>query len=152
MVKRWKILEIELIIEFIKKHEDEEMIKQHSKLTFIGIHKSYEIYDSFRFKHNEKTMDKRICLGFAVLELSKLFLVETYYDKFQPCFRQENLQTHYMDCDSFVLRFKTQDIIENLKNLKDLFDFSNLIKGHRIFSDENKKVVGKFKIETPDNI
>ena len=46
----------------------------------------------------------------------------------------------------------TQNIIQDLHNLKDLFDFSNLNKDHELFSNENKKVFGKYKIETPKNI
>ena len=39
-----------------------------------------------------------------------------------------------------------------MKNLEDLFDFSNLNENHEMFCNENKKVVGKFEIETPENI
>ena len=139
-------------IEFIKKNEEEKMVKWQSKLTFNGIHKCYEKYDSFTFKMNEVLMDKPIYLGFSVLELSKLLMYETYYDKFQPYFGEENIQLHYTDCDSMVLSIKTRDIVEDLYNLKDLFDFSNLNREHKLFSEENKKVVGKFKIETPGSI
>ena len=31
-------------------------------------------------------------------------------------------------------------------------DFSNLSQIHELFGDKNKKLVGKFKIETPQNI
>ena len=55
-----------------------------------------------------------------------------------------------MDCDSFVVSIKTQNIINDLKNLEDLFDFSNLNKNHELFSNKNKKVVTKFKLETPE--
>ena len=136
---------------FIKKDDYREIIKQQSRLTFNGIHKSYESCDSYTFKQNEVLMDKPIYLGFTVLELSKLLMYETYYDKLQPYFRQENIQLHYMDCDSFVLSIETENLINNLKNLGDLFDFSNLDKNHELFSNKNKKVVGKFKIETPEN-
>ena len=74
------------------------------------------------------------------------------YDKLQPYFGQENIKLHYMDCDSFVLSIETENKINNLKNLGDLFDFSNLDKNHELFSNKNKKVVGKFKIETAENI
>ena len=57
-----------------------------------------------------------------------------------------------MDSDSFVLSIETQNIINKLKILEDLFDFSNLNKYHEFFSNKNKKVVGRFKIETPENI
>ena len=46
-----------------------------------------------------------------------------------------------------VLSVKTKDIVEDLHNLRDLFDFSNLNREHKLFNEENKKVVGKFKIE-----
>ena len=97
-------------------------------------------------------MDKPIYLGFSVLELSKLLMYETYYDKLQPYFGQENLHLHYMDTDSFVLSINTKDIIKDFKILEDMFDFSNLDKNHGLFSNKNKKVIGKFKIETPANI
>ena len=53
-----------------------------------------------------------------------------------------------MDTDSFVLSVNTEDVIKDLENLEDIFDFSNLDKNHELFSDINKKVFGKFKIET----
>ena len=79
-------------------------------------------------------------------------MYETYYDKLQPYFGEKNIQLHYMDTDSFVLSINTENIIQDLHNLKDLFDFSNLNEDHELFSNENKKVLGKFKIETPKNI
>ena len=39
-----------------------------------------------------------------------------------------------------------------MKNVEDNFDFTNLDKNHELFSNKNKKVIGKFKIETPKNI
>ena len=97
-------------------------------------------------------MDKPIYLGFTVLELSKLHMYETYYDILQPYFGQENLRLVYLDTDSFVLSLNTQDIVNDLTNLEDIFDFSNLDKNHELFSNKNKKILGKFKIETPKNI
>ena len=45
-----------------------------------------------------------------------------------------------------------KNIIEDWKNLEDLFDFINLNKNHEIFSNKNEKVVGKVKLETPRKI
>ena len=50
-------------------------------------------------------------------------------------FRQENIQLNYMDTDSFKLSVKTKDIIKNLKNLENIFDFSNLDEKHELFSN-----------------
>ena len=97
-------------------------------------------------------MDKPIYLGFSVLELSKLIMYGTYYDNLQPYFGQENIQLHYMDTDSFVLSINTKNNIKDLKSSDDIFEFSNLDKNHELFSNKKKKVLGKFKVETPKNI
>ena len=39
-----------LVLELIKKDDIKKIIKQQTKLTFDGIQKSYEIYDSYTFK------------------------------------------------------------------------------------------------------
>ena len=141
-----------LELELIKKDDIKKIITRQSKLTFNGIQKSYENYDSYTFKQNQVVMDKAIYVGFSMLELSKLHMYETYYDTLQPYFGQENLQLHYIDTDGMFLSMKTKNIIKDLKNLEDIFDFSNFVENHELFSNKNKKVIGKFKIETPKNI
>ena len=94
-------------------------------------------------------MDKALYVGFAILELSKVHMYETYYDTLQPYFCQKILQLHYIDTDAMILSMKTKDIIKDLKNLDEIIDFSNLDENHELFSKRNKKVIGKFKIETP---
>ena len=46
-----------------------------------------------------------------------------------------------MDTDSFVLSVNIKDIIKDLKNLEDIFDFSNLDKNHELFTIKNQKVI-----------
>ena len=97
-------------------------------------------------------MDKPFYFEFAVLDISKLLLYETYYNKLQPYFGQESLQLHDMDTDSFVLSVNKHNIIKDLINLEDFFDFSNLNENHELFSNKNKKIIGEFEIEFPKNI
>ena len=51
-----------------------------------------------------------------------------------------------------ILSMKTENIIKDLKNLEDIFDFSNLYESHELFSEKNKKLIGKFKKESPKNV
>ena len=69
-----------LRLEFPEKDIYKKIIKQQSKLTFNGIHESYENCDSYTFEQNEVLLDKPIYLRCAILELSKLHMYETYYD------------------------------------------------------------------------
>ena len=128
--KTIEIVRNRLEIEFVKKDDHREIIKQQSKLTFEGTHKSYENCDSYTFKQNEILMDKPIYLGFSVLKLSKISMYETNYDKLQTYFVENNLQMQYMDTDSFVLSVNADDIIKDSKNLEDIVDFSNLNKNN----------------------
>ena len=127
-----------LELELIKKDNIKKIITQQSKLTFNGIRKSYENYDSYTFKQNQVLMDKAIYVGFAILELSKLHMYETYYDTLQPYFDQENLQLHYLDTDGMILSMKTKDIIKDFKNLENIFDFSKLDENHELFSNKTR--------------
>ena len=79
-------------------------------------------------------------------------MYETYYDAIQPYFGHENLQLHYVYTDGMILSMRTENIIKDLINLEDIFDFSNLDENHELLSEKNKKVVSKFKKETPINI
>ena len=126
-----------LRVEISKKDDFKNNIKQQSKITFNGFHKSNENCDSYRFKQKEVTRDKPIRVGFAILELSRLYLYETYYDKLQPYFGQQNLQLHYIDTDGMTLSMKTQNIIKDWKNLEDTYDFSYLDANHEIFDYKN---------------
>ena len=65
---------------------------------------------------------------------------------------EKEIQLHCINTDSFVLSLNTNDIVKHLQNLKHLFDFRNLDKNHKLFSNKKEKVSGKFKIETPKNI
>ena len=55
-------------------------------------------------------MDKAIYVGFAILELSKLHMYETYYVTLQPYFGQKNLQLHYIDTDGMILSMKKKTL------------------------------------------
>ena len=76
-VKQWKIGEIVCDLNLLKKDEFKKIMKQQSKLTFNGIHKSYEDCDGNVFRKNEVVMDRPISFGFAVLEISKLHMYKT---------------------------------------------------------------------------
>ena len=90
-----------LRLEFNKKYDYRKIVKQQSKLTFKRTHKPFENCDSYSFKQKEVLKDKPIYLGFGVLELSKILMYETYYDKLQPFFGQQIFQLQYLVTDRF---------------------------------------------------
>ena len=61
---------------------------------------------------------------------------------YNPIFKQENIQPHYMDTDSFVLSVNAKDNIKDFgKNLEEIFDFSYLDENHELFSRKKQKSI-----------
>ena len=48
------------------------------------------------------------------------------------------------------LGVNTKEIIKGFKNIEDLFDFSNLTENIEPFSNKNKKLIRKLKIDSPE--
>ena len=71
---------------------------------------------------------------------------------FNCILEKKSMQLPYMGADNFLLSFNTKDIVKDLENLKDLFDFSKFDKNHKLFSKKNEKVIGQFKSETLKNL
>ena len=94
-------------VEFAKNTDERKILRYQSRLDFDGIHKSYQDYDSYTFKTNVIKMEKPIYLGFTILELSKLLMYETYYEKLQKYFGIDGIQIHYQDTDAYIMSIKT---------------------------------------------
>ena len=86
-------------------------------------------------------------VGFTVLELSKLLMYQFHYDYILPNYNQ-NAKLLFTDTDSLVYDIRTCDIYDDM--LQDLhrFDTSEYPVDHKLYSEKNKKVIGKFKDES----
>ena len=98
------------------------------------------------------TFNKPIYVGAQILDLSKYLMYQFHYEYMKPKFPKQKLC--YMDTDSFVYYIETQDFYKEIKDdVYRWFDTSKYTfsKGG-IETNVNKKVIGKFKDETGDNI
>ena len=67
----------------------------------------------------------------------------------QPYFGEEILELHYLDTDSFTFSFEPiKSVIQDLKHFNEDFAFSDLDPSHELYSKDNRKVIGKMKLET----
>ena len=133
-------------LEFIDRFQIDQIITRQSKLRFKGIADHYSTFSVYKL--DKKTVfDKPIYLGFTILKLSKLLLYEFYSKRSEP-YWQYKIHLHFMDTDSFVLRFDTnkQELTSVLQQTEDEIDFSELDKSHEFF-DPHKNVIGKMEFE-----
>ena len=99
-------------MENIRKHRDIKLVttdKKRSKLvsepnyhTINLISKDLSIIE---MKKTKVKMNKPIYLGLSILEISKIFMYEFWYDYMKPKYN-DNVRLCYMDTDSFVLHIK----------------------------------------------
>ena len=90
-------------------------------------------------------MSKPIYVGCAILDLSKLTMLEFHYNIIEKHFKNK-YTVPYGDTDSFVYNIKHPDIYEWIKENKEHFDLSDYTR-EDMHSDENKKKLGCFKDE-----
>ena len=97
--------------------------------------------------HKEKVLlNKPIYVGMSVLDLSKHLMYDFYYNTLKARYG-ENVRLLYTDTDSLIVKVDTEDIYADMKKNLDEYDTSNYKPSHPLYSDQNKKVTGKFKDE-----
>ena len=59
-----------------------------------------------------------------------------------------NSRLLFIDTNSLMYKINTEDICEDFRNDKEMFDFSNYLTKSKYYNDSNELVVGKMKDET----
>ena len=137
-------------VELVRSNEDAKMRKLISKPTYAS-HKIFSMDLGAVHMHKTKTyLNKPITVGMAILDLSKWLMYDFYYHNLK-CKYNDNVNLLYTDTDSLLLEIKTKDIYSDMAKDSNMYDTSNYPKTHSLFSEKNKKVVGKMKDECEGN-
>lgn len=92
--------------------------------------------------------DRPYPVGPCILELARLHMYIMLYGYIKEKWG-DNVELLMTGTDSLVLEITTDDVYEDIKaDIEDLFDTSNYPKDHPLYTEINKKVIGKFKDET----
>ena len=73
-------------------------------------------------------------------------MYDWYYNTLKRTY-DRNCTLLYTDTDSLLVDLKTPDVYADMESVKTHYDFSDYPKDHPPFSEQNKKVIGKFKVE-----
>ena len=99
-------------------------------------------------------MNKPVCLGISILDISKTLMYEFWYDYVKPKYN-DKAKLCYIGTDSFVINIFTEHLFEDIKNdAERWFDTSNYDKNDKrpLQIGVNKKVIGMFKDEVDGKI
>ena len=129
-----------------KKHAAKVTYKR--SVVFMNDEEKQEYFVGLEAKRTSVKLDKPIYTGFTVLELSKLHMYDFHHNHMMKKYGPEKAKLLLTDTDSLTYHIITEDLYQDMKQDQHLFDTSNYPKHHFLFSNDNKKVIGKFKDET----
>ena len=82
----------------------------------------------------------------SALDLSKHLMYDFYYNTLKTRYG-DKIRLLYTDTDSVIIHVQTEDIYADMAQNLDDYDTSNYPADHPLFSNTNKKIIGKFKDE-----
>ena len=119
-----------------------------NKPTFQSLHVFNPNFVGIQYRKPIVELNKPIYLGFSILDLSKMHMFDFHYNVVLKTFGFEAVQLLYTDTDSLVYFITHTRFADLLYKIRRYFDFSNLDKSNVLYTENNKKVLGKFKDET----
>jgi hypothetical protein len=105
--------------------------------------------------HINKTsvsLNKPVYLGQNILDESKLLMSNFHYNFMLKQIKRENIDLLFTDTDSLCYEVRKVDPFEIIKQNKNWFDLSDYPENHELYDPTNKKVIGKFKNESIEQI
>ena len=91
-------------------------------------------------------LNKPVYTGMTILDNSKILMYHFFYNELKKKYGPK-CELLYTDTDSLLLEIETEDFYEYMKSNENLYDTSDFPKEHPLYSDANKKVLGKMKDE-----
>jgi len=97
-------------------------------------------------------LNKPIFIGQNVLDESKLLMYDFHYNTMLKNFNRKDIDLLFTDTDSLTYNIRNKDPFEFMKENKQQFDLSDYPKSSPLYDATNKKVIGKFKNESIEQI
>ena len=143
-------------MENVRKRINFKLISDENKIDKLKNLSKYTIFNEdlvgVHIRKDEVVLNKPIYLGQNILDDSKQLMADFHYNFMLKKIKRENLKLLFTDTDSLCYYIENQDIFEIMKENKDKFDLSDYPKNHELYDPTNKKVIGKFKNESIEQI
>ena len=139
-------------MENVRKHREIKLVTTDKRRNRLVSEPNYHTTKWFsekllaiKMKKTKVKMNKPICLGLSVLEISKILMYEFWYDYMKPKYG-DNVELCYMDTDSFIMHIKTENFYKDIADdVEERFDTSNYEVNRPLPAGKNKKVTGLMK-------
>ena len=141
-------------IENVRKRVDMKFVKTEAELRKLANKpnfKNIKIYSkdllACHMQKESVLLDKPIYIGMSVLDISKTLMYEFHYEAIKQRYK-DKAKLLFTDTDSLCYFIETADLENDRLEEIHKYDTSNYPLDHKLYSEENKKVIGKMKDET----
>ena len=107
------------ILKNVRKHRDIKLLTTDKRRNQLVSEPNYHAIKWFsenlvaiEMKKTKVKMNKPICLGLSILEISKILMYEFWYDYMKPKYG-DNVKSCYVDTNSFIIYIKIEDFYED---------------------------------------
>ena len=146
-------------MENLKEHRNFKLVttdKKRNKLVWGPNYHTTKWFSedllTIEMKKIKVKMNKPVYLGLSVLEISKTWMYEFWYDYIKPKY-QNNAKLCYMDTDSFIVHIKPEDFYKDISDdVKKRYDASDYKFDRPLAKEMNKTVTDLMKDEPRGNI
>ena len=132
-------------------NDEKRAMKIHNDVTFKDFNIINENLTGYSRSKTCVVLDKPIAIGFCILDLSKELMYDFHYNTMKKQYN-DKVKLLFTDTDSLCYEINTNDVYDDMKTNKNLYDLSNYSKNHKLFDNTNKKVIGKMKDEAGGEI
>ena len=126
--------------------DEKKFVKQCSMPYFKDFRIFSEGLVAVEMSKTKIVYNRPIIVGFSILELSKVLMYDFHYNTMKKEYGND-LKLLFTDTDSLCYHIPTDDFFKDMKKDLSNYDTSDYPKEHVCFSNDNKKVIGKFKDE-----
>ena len=127
-------------------HKEEKFIKLMSKPNVKSFQRFNKDLAAVKLSMTKLTLNRPIYAGMVILDLAKVLMYNFYYHVLKKHYGNK-MHLLFTDTDSLCVSMQTADVFRDLMEIECEFDFSDYPHDHPLFSNKNKKVLGKFKDE-----
>ena len=122
----------EKTMENVRKHRDIKLVTTEGERSKLVSEPNYYTTRQFlenllaiEMKKTKVIMNKPVYLGMSILDISKMFNYEFWYDDIKPKYG-DRAKLYYMDTDSFIIHIETEDFYRDIADdVERWFDRSN---------------------------
>jgi len=133
-------------IKIVRSREKEKIRKMIASPLFSRHVKFSNDLAGIDMRKSRLLLNKPIYTGMTILDNSKIVMYDFFYNELKKKYGPK-CELLYTDTDSLLIVVETEDFYKDMETDKNLYDTSDYPKDHPLFSNINKKVLGKMKDE-----